>query len=181
MAFIRRKKINGHYYYQAVRNYRDGEGRHRQELLCHLSKNETLDATIAAERAKLDTARETELSQKQRQKELYYEVMQDYEWSIINEWDGVIPDPCDPEYFDPYYLIDLRSEWQTYEPYRHGNHEYREHAIYFEALDMELSFLDLCDAYHRASDSAREARLAVATHEKRLERLLQVQRQYFGG
>ncbi len=50
VAFIRRKKVHGYEYYQAVRNYRDSNGKHHQEVLCHLGKHNSLDAAIAAER-----------------------------------------------------------------------------------------------------------------------------------
>ncbi len=46
MAFIRSKTVGGKKYYQLVRNYRDA-GRHRQEVLCHLGRSDSIEAAIA--------------------------------------------------------------------------------------------------------------------------------------
>jgi L-alanine-DL-glutamate epimerase-like enolase superfamily enzyme len=51
MAFVRRKKMGGKYYYQLVRNYRDG-GRHRQKVLCHLGTHDTIEGAIDAAKEK---------------------------------------------------------------------------------------------------------------------------------
>ena len=52
MAFVRRKKMHGNYYYQLVRNYREG-GKHRQEVLCHLGVHNTVGAAIEDVRQQL--------------------------------------------------------------------------------------------------------------------------------
>ncbi len=62
MAFIRRKKVHGHNYYQAVRNYRDKNGKHRQEVLCHLGVHSSLDAAIDAKRKRVKIYQELTLS-----------------------------------------------------------------------------------------------------------------------
>jgi hypothetical protein len=49
-VFVRRKKVKGYIYYQLVRNYRE-DGKHRQQVLCHLGIYRTLEAAISTERA----------------------------------------------------------------------------------------------------------------------------------
>lgn len=45
MAFVRTKKVGEREYHQLVENYREG-GRHRQRVLVHLGKHDSLDAAI---------------------------------------------------------------------------------------------------------------------------------------
>jgi len=68
LAFIRHKKVHGHKYYQAVRNYRDKDGTHRQEVLCHLGVHSSLEAAIDAERKKAKIHQELALSQRTKAK-----------------------------------------------------------------------------------------------------------------
>ena len=49
MAFVRHKMVKGKKYYQLVRNYRE-EGKHRQEVICHLGVHNSLDTAIEKER-----------------------------------------------------------------------------------------------------------------------------------
>jgi hypothetical protein len=48
-VFVRRKKVKGNIYYQLVRNYRE-DGKHKQQMLCHLGRYKSLEAAIATER-----------------------------------------------------------------------------------------------------------------------------------
>jgi hypothetical protein len=59
VAFIRRKRVHGYEYFQVVRNYRDANGKHRQEMLCHLGTHNSLEAAIAAEQTQIKIHRET--------------------------------------------------------------------------------------------------------------------------
>ena len=49
MAFVRYKMVKGRKYYQLVRNYREN-GKHRQQVLCHLGQHESLDEAIDYEK-----------------------------------------------------------------------------------------------------------------------------------
>jgi hypothetical protein len=53
MAFVRTKRVGEREYRQLVENYRE-DGRHRQRVLAHLGKHETLEEAIDAARAKLE-------------------------------------------------------------------------------------------------------------------------------
>ena len=56
MTYIRTKKIGGKYEYrQLVETYRE-DGKHRQRVLAHLGKHETLEEAIDAARAKVEVA-----------------------------------------------------------------------------------------------------------------------------
>lgn len=50
MAFVRYKMVKGCKYYQLVRNYREN-GKHRQQVRCHLGQHESLDAAIDYEKS----------------------------------------------------------------------------------------------------------------------------------
>jgi len=49
MAFVRYKMVKGRKYYQLVRNYREN-GKHRQQVLCHLGQHQSLDEAIDYEK-----------------------------------------------------------------------------------------------------------------------------------
>jgi hypothetical protein len=53
VAFIRHKKVHGYRYYQVVRNYRDRDGKHRQEVLDHLGVHDSIEAAIAFRKRKV--------------------------------------------------------------------------------------------------------------------------------
>jgi hypothetical protein len=54
MAFVRYKIVKGRKYYQVVRNYREN-GKHRQQVLCHLGQHRSLDAAIDYEKRMVST------------------------------------------------------------------------------------------------------------------------------
>ena len=49
MAFVRYKTVKGKKYYQVVRNYRE-DGKHKQEVLCHLGAYRSLEEAIDGSR-----------------------------------------------------------------------------------------------------------------------------------
>ena len=173
MAFIRRKKINGHYYYQAVRNYRDDAGKHRQELLCHLGKHKSLDAAITAEEAAAKMWRERLDSWVQRGDDLYEQIHDLYAMDVA-EWGG-IPSRADISARRLRYLHDRRD---TYEYYLRTRGE-KEYELELEAIDMQLEYYRLCFDFHEHFEALEKAEQRVDRHEKRLERYLQVKREYF--
>jgi hypothetical protein len=55
MAFVRCKTVQGRKYYQVVRNYREN-GKHHQEVLCHLGVHDSVEAAIEAEKRRIAPA-----------------------------------------------------------------------------------------------------------------------------
>jgi hypothetical protein len=53
VAFVRYKSVKGKKYYQVVRNYRE-DGKHKQEVLCHLGPHRSLQEAIDATRVKAE-------------------------------------------------------------------------------------------------------------------------------
>jgi hypothetical protein len=53
VAFVRYKTVKGKKYYQIVRNYRE-DGKHKQEVLCHLGAHRSLEEAIDAARASVE-------------------------------------------------------------------------------------------------------------------------------
>ena len=54
MPFVRYKMVKGRRYYQLVRNYREN-GKHRQQMLCHLGQHKSLDEAIDHEQRAIAT------------------------------------------------------------------------------------------------------------------------------
>jgi hypothetical protein len=88
VAFRRRKRVHQYEYYQAVRNYRDGDGKHRQEVFCHLGVHGSLEVAIAARRAKGKIYRDRAFALRERTKALRSTLLALYGWELVN---GAIP------------------------------------------------------------------------------------------
>jgi hypothetical protein len=79
MVFVRYKTVKGRRYYQLVRNFREN-GTHRQEVICHLGPNNSVDAAIEAERRKIAPVLE------------YYEAMVSYHrWRLAQAEEELAP------------------------------------------------------------------------------------------
>lgn len=171
MAFIRRKRVHGHEYYQAVRNYRDSNGKHRQEVLVHLGKHCSLDAAVTAERTAAKIERERAFLRSMRVGAISTNIDSSYpdraKWLLVY---------CEEDLTE--WMDDLRNERSEYEWYltSHGDKEYE---LAIEELDMWLEFLDMCLEYCAAEDLAVEAMQRASRHEERLLELLHVKREYF--
>ena len=172
MAFIPRKKVHGYEYYQAVRNYRESNGKHRQEVLCHLGKHDSLDAAIVAERTAAKIEGERAFLRSMRVRSIGVHIYNSYpdrarEWLLVY---------CEEDI--PGMLNDLRNELSEYEWYltRFGDREY---ALQVEELDMEREFLEMCLEYCTAEVLEVEARKRAHRYEERLQKFLQVKREHF--
>ncbi len=171
MAFIRRKKVHGYEYYQAVRNYRDSNGKHHQEVLCHLGKHNSLDAAIAAERTAVKIEGERAFLRDMRVRALGANIRNSYpdraQWLLVY---------CEEDI--PGWLNNLRNQRSEYERYltMFGHKEYE---LAVEELDMELEFLEMCREYCAAGDFEVKAMQRALRHEERLQKFLQVKRENF--
>src|SRR5215203_6365650 len=158
VAFIRHKKVHGYVYYQAVRNYRDSHGEHRQEVLCHLGKHNCLDAAIAAERTAAKIAEESAFLRSMSVRSIGAHIENSYP-ERARERLLVL---CDEDI--PGILNDVRKELSEYEWYltRFGDIEYE---LQVEELDMEREFLEMCLEYCNAAVLEVEARKRARRHE----------------
>ena len=171
MAFIRRKRVHGHEYYQAVRNYRDRDGKHHQQMLCHLGAHDSLEAAIDAKRKKVKIHRGRAVLQRMRAKALRAKLLDLHGWEFV---DREIPSEAvaarqfnfwweeREEYFDSYYYIYSGTE-----------------SMDLEEFDIQIEKYSDCLNYHVANRLAAMADLRADTHQAVLDKLLQVQREYF--
>jgi hypothetical protein len=151
-VFVRRKQVKGNTYYQLVRNYRE-DGKHRQQVLCHLGRYKSLEAAIATER---------ELAEHH-----------DRQSSLLSEDAQLAKDRCLEEHAE---LLsgDLPSRRQAYSRWR---------AVWntpqWTSLEDEVYFRDLVYEYHDCREEARREKKRAATHRTRLNKFLECQRKYF--
>lgn len=168
MAFVRRKKMHGNYYYQLVRNYREG-GKHRQEVLCHLGVHNTVGAAIEDVRQQLvfhqneAASRDEEAHRIEAQlKTLYGDEVEIYEEDEArDELDRL-------SWLDPRRSI----------TYYANVYDEREYYRAVEAWEVEKQLVDLCLAYHGAARGAEVHRMRRSQTRKRLDKLLECQRKY---
>ena len=166
VAFIRCKKVHGHAYHQVVRNYRDGDGKHRQEVLDHLGVHDTIEATLTYRRMKVASHREQAKALSRRVDSLRVDLRELYS----DDLGGEIPS--------------LEEAWGAYEsswaelygpdvPY-HGRG-----MLYSELLEINLERADqTIDYYALISQGEQEKALARRWQEK-IDHLLHIQTTYF--
>jgi pheromone shutdown protein TraB len=168
MAFVRRKKMDGNYYYQLVRNYREG-GKHRQEVLCHLGVHNTVGAAIEDVRQQLvfhqneAASRDEEAHRIEAQlKTLYGDEVE------ILEGDEARDE------LDRLSRLDPRRSITYYA----NVYDEREYYMAVEAWEVEKQLVDLCLAYRGAARDAEVRRMRRSQTRKRLDKLLECQRKY---
>jgi hypothetical protein len=173
VAFIRRKKVHGYQYYQVVKNYRDGSN-HRQKVLCHLGKHDSIKAAIAAEQKQVRIYRERARLRRLRARAVKADLLSKHGWEFV---EGKIPSEevaarqlthwqeVRAIYLDPSQL----------KQYTYSGIEY----IEFEDADIEVGKYTACISYYAAERLAYEADSRAEAHQERLDKLLQVQREYF--
>src|SRR5829696_1425926 len=81
MAFVRKKRVNGHEYYQVVENYREN-GKVRQRMLEHLGKYPTVEEAIEYRRRKVEHYRYESRRAKATANMMYRE----YREGVYHEW-----------------------------------------------------------------------------------------------
>jgi hypothetical protein len=151
-VFVRRKNVSGNTYYQLVRNYRE-DGKHRQQVLCHLGQHESLETAIATERT---------LAEDHELKATF--------WSDEAQF---IKTLCFEKHAE---LLsgDLPSRRQVYARWR---------AVWntpqWTSLEDEVDFRDQVYEYHRCREEAHREEKRAATHRTQLNKFLECQRKYF--
>jgi hypothetical protein len=190
-VFVRRKKVNGNTYYQLVRNYRE-DGKHRQQVLCHLGRYKSIEAAIAGER---------ELAEEQeREASLALEVAQlikdDCLRDYAEELDGTFPASRQQAYFR--WIAFWKEYRQEYwRPYYRWVHSQRwlpdarswlpEEINEWEELqrpwkvreEVETTLLDLTYEYYDFTFKASRHKTWAAAHRTQLNKFLECKRKYF--
>jgi hypothetical protein len=170
VAFIRSKKVHGYHYYQAVRNYRDREGKHRQEVLCHLGVHSSLEATIAAEQEEVKIHRKRAFLQRAQAKVLKDEILDLHGWEFIG---GEIPSEVEAAREFDSLLAELEDYFSPYHAY--SGTEFME----IEDIYIELDKYRACLDYHATMRLAGRADGRASDHQSKLDKLLRIQREYF--
>jgi hypothetical protein len=169
VAFIRPKQVHGHTYYQAVRNYRDRDGKHRQQVLCHLGVHSSLEAAIDAERTKVKAHRRSAVLVRMRAKVLRDEIWDLHGWEFV---DGELPSR--EEAAQETWLW-----WEQWEAYFDPKNHYARRHIDIEEVDIQVEKYRACLIYYIAMRHASaEDRRSDARQEK-LDKLNRVRREYF--
>jgi hypothetical protein len=149
-VFVRTKKVKGNTYYQLVRNYRE-DGKHKQQVLCHLGQYRSLEDAIETERnlAENDENEAASLAKEaQAIKERCYR-----EYPEV--FSGDFPSRREAYYWR-WFAADLPTRWQD-----------------------ARNVLELVLEYHDCKDWARESREWAAAHKARLDKFLECTRRYF--
>ncbi len=165
MAFIRRKKVHGYTYHQAVRNYRDRDGKHRQEVLCHLGVHSSLEAAIDAERKKVKLYRERESSLWTLANDLRADLLDRHGWEFEN---GELPSKGEA-------AREFTSWWDQLMAYHAHNHS----LIDIEEVIIQLEKYESCISYYIFMQRAGWAALRADAHQNKLDKYLRVKREYF--
>jgi hypothetical protein len=174
VAFIRRKKVHGHEYYQAVHNYRDGAGKHRQKVLCHLGRSNSFREAIAAERKEVKVYQKRAFEQRREAEALRIKLLDLYGPEFV---DGEIPSEAEAwQGFTFWY-----EQWEVHV---NPDHPYRPFYSGLEAMEIEEANIEIqkyssCLDYHDFMGRASDADRIADAHQAKLNKLLRVQREYF--
>jgi hypothetical protein len=169
VAFIRPKHVHGHTYYQVVRNYRDRDGRHRQQVLCHLGVHSSLEAAIDAERTKVKAHRRAAVLGLKEAEALRDEILDLHGWEFV---DGKLPSREEA----------AREMWrclvQGHAYFDPNNHYARRH-IDIEEVDIEFEKYMSCTRYYIAMRHPNAEDRRADAHQEKLDKLNRVRREYF--
>jgi hypothetical protein len=159
-------------YHQVVRNYRDENGKHHQEVLCHLGPHDSLSARRLwlleqakryGERAALD---------KKRAKALKDRLLDLYGWEFV---DGAIPSEAEA-------ARELDWWWEEYDDLYRPDY-YRTYSgtesMEAEEINIQLDKYIGCLDYYGAIRLAEMADRRADEIQARLDKLLRTQREYF--
>jgi hypothetical protein len=189
-VFVRRKKVKGNTYYQLVRNYRE-DGKHRQQVLCHLGRHKSLEAAIAAEQEQVEF-HEGEVShwsaEAQDTKDFALEeYAEEFERDFPNRQQADLRwrefyKKYKQEYWRPYY------RWLNFQqrlPYSKSfqDEEVREwgerQEPWRELEKLEVFLRGLVYEHYEEQDQADWHRQLAAAHRTRLNKFLECKRRYF--
>lgn len=170
MAFIRSKKMRGYEYHQVVRNYRDEDGKHCQEVLDHLGVHDSIEAAIAFRRKKVASHLEQAKTLSKRVEDFEADLQELYS----DDWGGEIPRVEVAWAMHEELLAEL-----SYYPDVDPHLESRPFSFDFERLEINLErTANTIDYYELISHADQESALARHWQEK-LNHLLNIQTTYF--
>jgi hypothetical protein len=169
VAFIRPKQVHGHTYYQAVRNYRDRDGKHRQQVLCHLGVHSSLEAAIDAERTKVKAYRRSAVLRQMSAKVFRDEILDLHGWEFV---DGELPSREEA-------VQEAGLWWEQWEAYFDPKNHYGRRHIDIEEVDIQFEKYSSCFDYHIAMGRASSADRRADAHQEKLDKLNRVRREYF--
>jgi hypothetical protein len=149
-VFVRRKKVKGNTYYQLVRNYRE-DGKHKQQVLCHLGPHKSLEAAIETESRIVEN--------------------EEYEATHADEEAQSIKKFCLEKY------ADLTSE--TFPSRRQASLRWRSSWNIPRRWRDEYERRALVNEYHDYMEWARQVRKWAADHRKLLNKFLECKSRYF--
>ena len=169
MAFIRDKQVHGHKYYQAVRSYRDRDGKPRQQVLCHLGVHNSLEAAIDAERTKIKVHRRCAVLRRMKAKALRAKILDLHGWEFV---DGELPSRDET-------LQGSWLWWEQWEAYFDPKNHYGRRHIDIEEVDIQFEKYSSCFHYYIAMGRASDADRSADAHQEKLDKLNRVRREYF--
>ncbi len=153
---MRHKVVKGKRYYQLVRNYRE-EGKHRQEVICHLGVHDSLDSAIEEEKlvAAHKVARYKKAASNWHEQAA---IARRYVWSSTGQ--GVLPEQ------------EARSGWQEWR--RRTETEPLDEEDEYERM---LLFWSL--EHHETKNRAAHYETLANRRPARLNKLLKIRQNYY--
>jgi hypothetical protein len=167
VAFIRRKKVHEYEYYQVVRNYRGRDGKHRQEVLCHLGVHSSLESAIAAAREKVKVHREEAAQHRRHANAIRATHQKHFGWeSDVGEF----PSKEEAE-------LKLEYWWDRYYSPRtfYSGTEFMD----IEEIQIQIEKYMRCLTYYGALQLASMSDARADTYQVKLDKLLRVQHECF--
>ena len=174
--------VKGRKYYQVVRNYREN-GKHRQQVLCHLGQHKSLDEAIEHERSMLSKYSRDAASQEEEAASTEAYLLESYSDRLA----GKIPSP--EEAHDLWYAAYEERKLLLFEAMYKNSYFDMAPAVNFrwakaaERLwhlqrvedDLRESILD----YHEARAEAERNRMLAEEHRRQLDKYLAVRSALF--
>ncbi len=178
MAFVRKKKVKGHDYYQLVESYREN-GRMRQRVLAHLGHVDTLEAAIenTTEELKKTRAKQWALSE---EREGILSDLNEQLPKVMGFHGGVPPRYGEFMSADTYgrleYGVSIDSRYRAGFPdyYSRFRSPLATNFGYPAAYGGYWGFVGVCGRYWRIPQEIEGLETRAARLEKRLEKLRQV-------
>jgi hypothetical protein len=174
MAFVRKKKVYGHEYYQLVESYRE-DGRMRQRVLAHLGHAETLEAAREDATTEIEKTRDKQQALRKEREGILAELNE--QLPEVMRFHGGTP----PRYGE-FHSANLygRITYNASQRYRGGFPHYRSRygrrprsANYGDPVPYYgyWGFVGVCGRYWRIPDEIEKLGTRAERLEKKLEKL----------
>jgi hypothetical protein len=167
VAFIRRKKMRGYEYHQVVRNYRDEDGKHRQEVLDHLGVHDSIEAALAFRREKIASHLEQAAAISTKVEGFRSNLQELY----TDDLGGMIPSV--DEAWDTYESVVFELDDWNVDSYFEGG------PFYYEKLEINLERAAQTIEYYELISQADQEKALARHWQTKLNHLLNIQRIYF--